>query len=80
MNVEVNQDQPANFLRLSEIEFLTGCLGGSPLRCKKQLWNFVFAGSDIDSALSVSRPFPTAQSKLNNFAVSLFITTSQYPL
>ncbi|KAJ7935723.1 hypothetical protein B0H13DRAFT_2227081 [Mycena leptocephala] len=33
------------------IEFLTGCLGGSPLRCKKQLWNFAFAGSDIDSAL-----------------------------
>ncbi|KAK7048420.1 carbohydrate esterase family 16 protein [Favolaschia claudopus] len=33
------------------IEFLTGCMGGSPLRCKKQLWNFAFAGSDIDSAL-----------------------------
>jgi hypothetical protein len=58
MNVEVYQDQLANFLRLSEIEFLTGCLGGSPLRCKKQLWNFAFAGSDIDSALSVSPHFP----------------------
>ncbi|KAJ7147031.1 hypothetical protein C8R43DRAFT_1129820 [Mycena crocata] len=33
------------------IEFLTGCTEGSPLRCTKQLWNFAFAGSDIDSAL-----------------------------
>ncbi|KAF7365144.1 Carbohydrate esterase family 16 protein [Mycena venus] len=33
------------------IEFLTGCMEGSPLRCTKQLWNFAFAGSDIDSAL-----------------------------
>ncbi|KAJ7134696.1 hypothetical protein C8R44DRAFT_610060 [Mycena epipterygia] len=33
------------------IEFLTGCLEGSPLQCPKQLWNFAFAGSDIDGAL-----------------------------
>ncbi|KAF8139543.1 hypothetical protein K438DRAFT_709694 [Mycena galopus ATCC 62051] len=33
------------------IEFLTGCMGGSPLRCTKQLWDFAFAGSDIDGAL-----------------------------
>jgi len=33
------------------IEFLTGCFEGSPGRCKKQLWNFAFAGSDIDAAL-----------------------------
>ncbi|KAJ6559118.1 hypothetical protein DFH09DRAFT_519937 [Mycena vulgaris] len=33
------------------IEFLTGCMGGSPLDCEKQLWNFAFAGSDIDAAL-----------------------------
>ncbi|KAJ6605660.1 hypothetical protein B0H10DRAFT_2229019 [Mycena sp. CBHHK59/15] len=33
------------------IEFLTGCMGGSPSRCSKQLWNFAFAGSDIDGAL-----------------------------
>ncbi|KAJ7459922.1 hypothetical protein FB451DRAFT_566180 [Mycena latifolia] len=33
------------------IEFLTGCMGGSPLKCQKQLWNFAFAGSDIDAAL-----------------------------
>ncbi|KAJ7175928.1 hypothetical protein C8R46DRAFT_1161030 [Mycena filopes] len=35
----------------AEIEFLTGCLQGLPSRCSKQLWNFAFAGSDIDSAL-----------------------------
>ncbi|KAJ7819405.1 hypothetical protein B0H14DRAFT_2836751 [Mycena olivaceomarginata] len=33
------------------IEFLTGCTGGSPANCAKQLWNFAFAGSDIDAAL-----------------------------
>jgi len=33
------------------VEFLTGCFGGSPLSCEKQLWNFAFAGSDIDAAL-----------------------------
>lgn len=30
---------------------MTGCLEGSPLDCKKELWNFAFAGSDIDGAL-----------------------------
>ncbi|KAJ7600727.1 hypothetical protein C8J56DRAFT_911128 [Mycena floridula] len=33
------------------VEFLTGCFGGSPLECNKQLWDFAFAGSDIDAAL-----------------------------
>ncbi|KAJ7288258.1 putative lysophospholipase [Mycena rebaudengoi] len=33
------------------IEFLTGCTGGLPSGCSRQLWNFAFAGSDIDSAL-----------------------------
>lgn len=41
-------------LRRSKIEFLTGCTGGSPANCAKQLWNFAFAGSDIDAALCVS--------------------------
>ncbi|KAJ7069749.1 putative lysophospholipase [Mycena amicta] len=33
------------------IEYLTGCFEGSPFLCKKQLWNFAFAGSDITAAL-----------------------------
>ncbi|KAH7877980.1 uncharacterized protein C8R40DRAFT_879129 [Lentinula edodes] len=33
------------------IEYLTGCFEGSPTLCEKQLWNFAFAGSDIDAAL-----------------------------
>jgi len=33
------------------VEFLTGCLGGFPLNCGKQLWDFAFAGSDIDGTL-----------------------------
>ncbi|KAF9077718.1 hypothetical protein BDP27DRAFT_1499370 [Rhodocollybia butyracea] len=33
------------------IEFLTGCFGGKPSDCEKQLWNFAFAGSDISAAL-----------------------------
>ncbi|KAJ7016644.1 hypothetical protein C8F04DRAFT_503417 [Mycena alexandri] len=33
------------------IEFLTGCMGGLPSRCSKQLWDFAFAGSDINGAL-----------------------------
>ncbi|KAF7288527.1 Lysophospholipase A [Mycena chlorophos] len=33
------------------IEYLTGCFEGTPFFCKKQLWNFAFAGSDITGAL-----------------------------
>ncbi|KAJ3731134.1 hypothetical protein DFJ43DRAFT_1081644 [Lentinula guzmanii] len=33
------------------IEYLTGCFEGRPTLCEKQLWNFAFAGSDIDAAL-----------------------------
>ncbi|EIN12675.1 hypothetical protein PUNSTDRAFT_60790 [Punctularia strigosozonata HHB-11173 SS5] len=33
------------------IEFLTGCLGGHPSSCRRQLWDFAFAGSDIDANL-----------------------------
>lgn len=33
------------------VEFLTGCFDGQPLKCKKQLWNFAFAGADIDATL-----------------------------
>ncbi|KAF8158099.1 hypothetical protein B0H34DRAFT_845475 [Crassisporium funariophilum] len=33
------------------LEFLTGCFEGSPTRCNKQLWDFAFAGSDIDGTL-----------------------------
>lgn len=34
------------------IEFLTGCLSGRPSDCSpRQLWNFAFAGADIDGNL-----------------------------
>ncbi|KAG7440876.1 uncharacterized protein BT62DRAFT_909739 [Guyanagaster necrorhizus] len=33
------------------LEFLTGCFSGSPATCDKQLWDFAFAGSDIDGNL-----------------------------
>ncbi|KAJ7644194.1 hypothetical protein FB45DRAFT_1020976 [Roridomyces roridus] len=33
------------------IEFLTGCFEGEPSECTKQLWDFAFAGSDIDGNL-----------------------------
>ncbi|KAF8890012.1 putative lysophospholipase [Gymnopilus junonius] len=33
------------------LEFLTGCLQGRPSECKKQLWDFSFAGADIDGNL-----------------------------
>ncbi|KAK0464468.1 uncharacterized protein EV420DRAFT_1618320 [Desarmillaria tabescens] len=33
------------------LEFLTGCFSGSPAACDKQLWDFAFAGADIDADL-----------------------------
>ncbi|EEB96982.1 hypothetical protein MPER_03790, partial [Moniliophthora perniciosa FA553] len=33
------------------LEFLTGCFQGLPSHCEKQLWDFAFAGADIDVAL-----------------------------
>ncbi|KAL0961409.1 hypothetical protein HGRIS_006358 [Hohenbuehelia grisea] len=33
------------------LEFLTGCFEGRPSNCGIQLWNFAFAGADIDAAL-----------------------------
>jgi len=40
------------------IEFLTGCLGGRPQDCAVQLWDFAFAGADIDgSLLPLHHPF-----------------------
>ncbi|ESK90453.1 lysophospholipase a [Moniliophthora roreri MCA 2997] len=33
------------------LEFLTGCFYGPPSLCEKQLWDFAFAGADIDVAL-----------------------------
>ncbi|KAF8194141.1 hypothetical protein BJ912DRAFT_959517 [Pholiota molesta] len=33
------------------LEFLTGCFQGKPSKCKKQLWDFAFAGADIDGDL-----------------------------
>jgi hypothetical protein len=35
------------------IEYLTGCFGGSPFSCPRQLWNFAFAGADISGHLYV---------------------------
>ncbi|THH15035.1 hypothetical protein EW146_g5380 [Bondarzewia mesenterica] len=33
------------------LEFLTGCYEGRPFSCKRQLWDFAFAGADIDKTL-----------------------------
>uniref|UniRef100_A0A8H7Y3P1 Carbohydrate esterase family 16 protein n=1 Tax=Psilocybe cubensis TaxID=181762 RepID=A0A8H7Y3P1_PSICU len=33
------------------LEFLTGCFEGKPSSCEKQLWDFSFAGADIDGNL-----------------------------
>jgi len=33
------------------VEYLTGCYEGFPWACKKQLWDFAFAGSDISVEL-----------------------------
>ncbi|SJL07440.1 uncharacterized protein ARMOST_10790 [Armillaria ostoyae] len=34
-----------------KLEFLTGCFSGLPAACDKQLWDFAFAGADIDANL-----------------------------
>ncbi|KDQ25587.1 hypothetical protein PLEOSDRAFT_1085077 [Pleurotus ostreatus PC15] len=34
-----------------QIEFLTGCFQGRPSECSTQLWDFAFAGADIDGSL-----------------------------
>ncbi|KAF8857775.1 hypothetical protein BDZ45DRAFT_690689 [Acephala macrosclerotiorum] len=31
------------------VEYLTGCFSGLPLKCRKQLWDFAFAGSDVST-------------------------------
>ncbi|KAF4628234.1 hypothetical protein G7Y89_g9917 [Cudoniella acicularis] len=31
------------------VEYLTGCFSGLPSKCKKQLWDFAFAGSDVST-------------------------------
>ncbi|KAF4617467.1 hypothetical protein D9613_006096 [Agrocybe pediades] len=33
------------------LEFLTGCFEGRPSQCRRQLWDFAFAGADIDASL-----------------------------
>ncbi|KAG9103584.1 hypothetical protein FRC06_009718, partial [Ceratobasidium sp. 370] len=33
------------------IEMITGCYSGLPSRCPRTLWNFAFAGADIDPAI-----------------------------
>lgn len=39
-----------------QTEFLTGCFEGKPSDCvPHQLWNFAFAGADVDKALWVSK-------------------------
>ncbi|KAL0573786.1 hypothetical protein V5O48_008173 [Marasmius crinis-equi] len=34
-----------------KLEFLTGCFEGLPAQCEKQLWDFAFAGADIDATI-----------------------------
>ncbi|KAH9218365.1 hypothetical protein DL95DRAFT_489408 [Leptodontidium sp. 2 PMI_412] len=31
------------------VEYLTGCFSGLPAKCKTQLWDFAFAGSDVST-------------------------------
>ncbi|KAL3422616.1 lysophospholipase a [Phlyctema vagabunda] len=31
------------------VEYLTGCFSGLPSKCKKQLWDFAFAGADVST-------------------------------
>ncbi|KAN0089871.1 carbohydrate esterase family 16 protein [Hyaloscypha variabilis] len=31
------------------VEYLTGCFSGLPSKCKRQLWDFAFAGSDVST-------------------------------
>ncbi|THV00835.1 hypothetical protein K435DRAFT_750781 [Dendrothele bispora CBS 962.96] len=33
------------------LEFLTGCFEGQPSNCDRQLWDFAYAGADIDAAI-----------------------------
>ncbi|KAK7469294.1 hypothetical protein VKT23_003778 [Stygiomarasmius scandens] len=33
------------------LEFLTGCFQGPPSNCNRQLWDFAYAGADIDAAI-----------------------------
>lgn len=37
------------------VEYLTGCFSGLPSKCKTQLWDFAFAGSDVATELLVSQ-------------------------
>ncbi|KAH8687445.1 hypothetical protein BGZ60DRAFT_393605 [Tricladium varicosporioides] len=34
------------------VEYLTGCLSGLPSKCKKQLWDFAFAGADVSTTFT----------------------------
>jgi hypothetical protein len=31
------------------VEYLTGCFSGLPSKCKRQLWDFAFAGADVST-------------------------------
>lgn len=44
----------ASYEKRYKLEFLTGCFSGLPTACDKQLWDFAFAGADIDANLLVS--------------------------
>ncbi|EPQ54447.1 hypothetical protein GLOTRDRAFT_139034 [Gloeophyllum trabeum ATCC 11539] len=50
-------------------EFLTGCFSGLPSSCPRQLWDFAFAGADID---------PNLLPPHHNFSVQLTTQVAQY--
>ncbi|ETW81017.1 hypothetical protein HETIRDRAFT_240452, partial [Heterobasidion irregulare TC 32-1] len=54
------------------LELLTGCGQGHPSKCKQQLWDFAFAGADIDKDLHVWLPLH------HNFTVDLVDQVNQW--
>ena len=38
-------------LKDAQLQYLTGCFSGHPSDCDIQLWDFAFAGADIDADL-----------------------------
>ena len=59
-------------------EFLTGCFGGLPSKCApRQLWNFAFAGADIDGNMY---GILSETLRLNSTEISLNQSSSPSPL
>jgi hypothetical protein len=44
----------AKYESTRQIEMVAGCYAGLPAKCPRTLWNFAFAGADIDPSMYVS--------------------------